>query len=128
MAWDRESEFERAVAVRARARALLDNTRSPLEATLEEAGWDVDERAAFDVDLEFLTDLGDRLSSLNGDRRAQSLVAQRGLAIAAFVAPLAVLGSCSHDGTELRFVGTPDDLRVCCELDPPHCWKVGTPV
>ncbi len=54
-------------------------------------------------------------------------VAQLQIALTAITMPLASIGTCSTDGTPLRFIGGADGLRVCCTGNPQHCWKVGVP-
>lgn len=55
----------------------------------------------------------------------QDVFARNQLALLASAMPLASIGTCSDDGTDLRFVGGPDGLRVCCTGNPQHCWKIG---
>ena len=52
-------------------------------------------------------------------------VARLQIALTASAMPLASIGTCSIDGTPLRFVGGTDGLRVCCTDNPQHCWKIG---
>jgi hypothetical protein len=40
--------------------------------------------------------------------------------------PLASLGTCGQDGTDLHYTSDDNDLLVCCDGDPRHCWRVGT--
>lgn len=52
----------------------------------------------------------------------QTQVVRAQLALLATVFPLASLGTCDQDGTELLFRGRDDGLYVCCVHG--HCWKV----
>lgn len=54
----------------------------------------------------------------------QSVMAIRQLAMLALEFPLAVLGRCAIDGSELQFEGRPTGLWVCCQNNPPHCWRI----
>ncbi len=52
----------------------------------------------------------------------QTQVVRAQLALLATVFPLASLGTCEQDGTELLYQGRQDGLYVCCVHN--HCWKV----
>jgi len=55
----------------------------------------------------------------------QDAIARYHLGLLASVMPLASIGTCEQDGTDLRFVGGSNGLRVCCTGSPQHCWKIG---
>lgn len=42
----------------------------------------------------------------------------------AFWKPLAILGNCEEDGSELRFEIKNGGLYLCCSRTPSHCFRI----
>ena len=53
-----------------------------------------------------------------------STLARTGIVQVALSVPMAMIGNCESDGTELHFEGRSSGLYVCCAGNPRHCWKV----
>ena len=66
--------------------------------------------------------LGTSVASLE---ETHSNFAKLGIVQVALTAPMATIGNCAQDGSELHFEGRADGLYVCCADIPAHCWKVG---
>jgi len=65
----------------------------------------------------------DELFGAQSAEQRLSALARTGILQVALLTPMAVIGNCETDGTELHFQGRSDGLYVCCAGNPRHCWK-----